>query len=257
MKCLKKTLFYIFPIIVLIASTSVFSELEPVLPPKAALQYATSNILNITEHKRLSAKIASEYMNRITIVNDRIVNVFGDEGTFVVQTDEHTGQIFIKPTADNGDKPLSITLITENGITQDLTLTPSPLKASTLILKPQTHATENYKGADALIPGFSSRNATQQEQQIQIMKQAVLGELAVVETRITPSRKIAGFNLHYVKSYQAGSYLVGVWLIKNNSKNFQELQEKTFFKNGDLALSLQKRLLSPNEKTYLYILGSN
>ena len=254
MKYLKKTLFYIFPIIVLIASTSVFSEVEPVLPPKAALQYATSNILNITEHKRLSAKIASEYMNRITVVNDRIVNVFGDEGTFVVQTDEHTGQIFIKPTADNGDKPLSITLITENGVTQDLTLMPSPLKASTLILK--ANVEDNYKGADALIPGFSARNSTLQDKLLQIMKQAVLGELAVLETRITPSRKIAGFNLHYVKSYQAGSYLVEVWLIKNNSKNFQELQEKTFFKNGDLALSLQKRLLSPNEKTYLYILGS-
>ena len=255
MKSLKNTLFYIFPIIVLIASTSVFSE-EPVGQP-TRLQYATSNILNITEHKRLTAKIASEYMNRITVVNDRIVNVFGDEGTFVVQTDEHTGQIFIKPTAENGDKPLSITLITENGITQDLTLILSPLKASTLILKPQVNVKENYKGRDALIHGFSSVHATTQEQQIQIMKQAVLGELAVVEQRNTKDRKVAGFNLQYVKNYQSGAYLVEVWRIKNNAKNSQELQEKIFFKNGDLALSLQKRLLQPNEKTYLYILGSN
>ena len=235
---LSKIIFYRIPLVLLIATSPVLA----------------SNILNISD-ERLDVKISADLMNRIAVVNDRIVNVFGDEGTFVVQTDEHTGQVFIKPTPENEHKPLSITIITENGITQDLTLTPTKVKAATLVLKPQQNI-RKYN-ADNLLPGFSGRNQSIQEQLIQLMKQAVLGELAVLDLKRPPSRKINGFNVNYVKSYQASNYLIQVWLIKNTSKNLQELQEKTFFKSGDLALSLQKRLLPANDKTYLYILGNS
>ena len=106
-----------------------------------------------------------------------------------------------------------------------------------------------------MLPGFTARNQTLQDQWIQIMKQAVLGELAVVETRMLPKpRKFAGFNLNYDKCYQAGSLFVQVWTVKNIAKVPQELQEQSFFKDGDLALSLAKRLLQPNEKTFVYVL---
>ena len=252
----------LFPVVLLIASSVAFGENlevaatsitipDPIQEPKR--QHSNSHVLTITENKRLEASIALDAMNRLAVVNDRIVNIFGDEGTFVVQTDEHTGQVFIKPTAENGDKPLSITLITENGVTQDLTLNPTKLKATTLILK-SSHKPYNSP-AEGLLPGFAARNQTLQDQWIQVMKQAVLGELAVVETRMLPkARKVAGFNLSYDKCYQAGSLFVQVWTIKNISKVPQELQEKNFFKAGDLALSLAGRLLQPNEKTAVYVL---
>lgn len=215
-----------------------------------------SQVLSITENKRLEANIAVDVMNRLTVVNDRIVNIFGDDGTFVVQTDEHTGQVFIKPTTENGNKPLSITLITENGITQDLTLNPVKLKPTTLILKPFKPTIQySQSPAERLIPGVAARNQTLQDQWIQVMKQAVLGELAVVTTGIFPkARKVVGFNLSYDKSYQIGELLVQVWSIKNITKIPQELQENRFFQVGDLALSLQQRWLQPNEKTFAYIL---
>ena len=254
----------LFPVVLLIASSVAFGEKlevaatsitipEPTQEPKR--QHSNSYVLTITENKRLEASIALDAMNRLAVVNDRIVNIFGDEGTFVVQTDEHTGQVFIKPTAENSDKPLSITLITENGVTQDLTLNPTKLTATTLILKP-SHKPYNSP-AEGLLPGFTARNQTLQDQWIQIMKQAVLGELAIVETRIKmlpKARKVPGFNLGYDKCYQAGSLFVQVWTVKNITKVPQELQEQSFFKDGDLALSLAKRLLQPNEKTFVYVL---
>jgi len=264
MSCLLKVSKKLFPVVLLMAASVVFGEKlevaatsitipDPIQEPKR--QHSNSHVLTITENKRLEASIALDAMNRLAVVNDRIVNIFGDEGTFVVQTDEHTGQVFIKPTAENGDKPLSITLITENGVTQDLTLNPTKLTATTLILKPSQQVKQYNSPAEGLLPGFTARNQTLQEQWIQIMKQAVLGELAVVETRMLPkARKVTGFNLGYEKSYQAGSLFVQVWTIKNSSKVPQELQEQSFFKDGDLALSLAKRLLQPNEKTFIYVL---
>lgn len=218
---------------------------EAVIPKKAS-----SQILKINQEERLTAKIALDYMNRLAMVGDKIVSIFGDDGTFVHQADENTGQIFIKPTADNGLQPLAITIITENGVTQDLNLVPHKSKAATIILK----SAKNPEPAIGHF-GFANRELNMQEQWIQIMKQAVLGELEV-GGKITPRRTAANFRLHYVKNYVSGSYLVEVWLIKNNTNKPQEALEKTFFKQGDLAISLQSRLLASGDKTYLYVLRS-
>ena len=64
----------------------------------------SSQILKVSEHKRLEASICPDSMNRLAVSNDRITQVFGDEGTFESQNDEGTGQVFLKPTAENGTK---------------------------------------------------------------------------------------------------------------------------------------------------------
>lgn len=94
-----------------------------------------SQTLTCNPDKRLKALISSDSMNRLAVANDRITQIFGDSETYEVQTEESTGQIFLKPTAENGTKPLSVTIITENGLTQDLTLEPAVREAVTLILK--------------------------------------------------------------------------------------------------------------------------
>src|SRR5690606_8337394 len=94
-----------------------------------------SQVLTLAENKRIEATICSDSMNRLAIANDRITHIFGDEGSFESQNDENTGQVFLKPTVENGTKSLSLTLITEQGITQDLTLKPTAKSATTLIFK--------------------------------------------------------------------------------------------------------------------------
>ena len=235
----------VFFILLGLISTAAVAD-EVIVPKKASTQ-----ILKINQEERLTAKIALDYMNRLAMVNDKIVSIFGDDGTFVHQADENTGQIFIKPTADNGLQPLAITIITENGVTQDLNLVPHKSKAATIILKSTAKHPEPPLGH----LGFANRELNMQEQWIQIMKQAVLGELEV-EHKVAPRRTAVNFRLHYVKNYLSGNYLVEVWLIKNNTNKPQEVLEKTFFKQGDLAISLQSRLLASGDKTYLYVLRS-
>ena len=94
----------------------------------------TSEVLKLSSNKRIEASICADSMNRLAVSNDRITQIFGDEGTFESQNDDATGQVFLKPTTENGSKSLSLTLITEQGITQDLTLKPIAKTAKTLIL---------------------------------------------------------------------------------------------------------------------------
>ena len=97
--------------------------------------YAASQTLVMNPDKRLKAVISCDSMNRLAVANDRITQIFGDNDAYEVQTEESTGQLFLKPTAENGKKALSVTLITENGATQDMTLQPSEREATTVILK--------------------------------------------------------------------------------------------------------------------------
>lgn len=224
---------------------------KELLLPMTAKQH-NSNVLTIADNQRLEAHIAVNTINRLAVVNDRIVNIFGEDDTFTIQTDEHTGQVFIKPTLDNGNKPIAVTLITENGVTQDLTLIPSRTNAATIILKPAA-LTNNTTKAEPLLPGLHAKPVP--NDWLQIMKQAVLAELPL--TTIKPAaRKHADLQIKFNKCYQADQLLVTVWQVKNISKETKELQEKQFFKSGDLALSLQCRVLPAKAMTLLYVLGA-
>ncbi len=215
---------------------------------------AGTQVLTLTEQKRLEANISLNMMNRLTVTQDRIVNIFGDEGTFVTQADEHTGQVFIKPTPENGTTPLSITLITENGLTQDLTLNPTEEKAATLILKTSESSRQSKSPQETLLPGFSRGAEVEQELWIDAMKQAVLGELPDAERYSVKEPKIPGFEVKHQKTYQAGNWIVNVFTLKNTGNLMEELLESALYQPGDIAISVQKNQLEPNEKTLLYVL---
>ncbi len=141
--------------LLMITNVAISNEL-PVIPKRHG-----GNVLTIAEDQRLEAQIGNA-MNRLAVVNDRIVNIFGEEEAFTFQSDEHTGQVFIKPTPENGNKPITITLVTENGVTQDLTLIPSRTKATTIILKPAFTVKPHASATDVLLPGFNSHQQTLQ-----------------------------------------------------------------------------------------------
>ena len=217
--------------------------------------WANTQVLTLSENKRLEATIGLEAMNRVSVANDRIVNIFGDEGTFVTQTDEQSGQIFIKVTPENGDKPVALTLITENGITQDLSLIPTQTEASTVILKASKPLATQLL-TENLLPGFS-RTQSPAEPWIQALKQAVLGTLSESQDKgHLPQRKREGFKLQHQKSYEAGPLTVQVWTLKNTTTLIQACLEQDFYQPGDKALSLEKRLLAPGEQILLYSVGS-
>ena len=183
----------------------------------AVVREQSTQILWMNEQKRLDADIGMEVMNRLTVANDRIVNVFGDDGAFVAQTDDNTGQVFIKSTPENLQKPLSLTIITENGSTQDLTLNPRQTKAATIILK--SPYKNKATAEDALLPGNLSTQASLQEQEIQVLRKAVLGELPRAGGKyVAPKRKSHFLKIKHQMRLQAGNLWVDVFELKNISR---------------------------------------
>eukprot|EP01037_Dinobryon_pediforme_P013636 gene13636-13751_t len=181
-----------------------------------ASQVLTSRILTLSENQRLEIAISSDSMNRIAVTNDRISQIFGDEGTFVSQADENTGQLFIKPSLENGSKPLSITFITENGVTQDLILKPTAKSATTTVFNTSVFNTSVFK------------SNSKQKQLLLIMRQLVAGQLMEKEEEVTHNRSnLEGFELEHTKSYQAGPYSVQVFSVQNTTSTVIELKDTT------------------------------
>lgn len=246
----------------------------------------SSHLLKVAENKRLEATICADSMNRISVANDRITQIFGDEGTFESQNDEATGQLFLKPTAENGSKNLSLTLITEQGITQDLTLIPTSKTPQTLVLTREPNSSipihNDTKVQDLhMIMGDSNQpnninhssehrlsyaNALSiQEQLLNILKQAITDQLPMsdLESPIRQRSHLEGISLTFSNSWKSGPYIVDALFIDNTSQIPLELQEKDFYQAGDVALSFytqnsnkstsEQRVLSPEGQTMLYI----
>src|SRR3990167_7156559 len=88
-------------------------------------------IQTLDESRVIEVPISKEDLTRITVQEDRIRNVFGVTGEYVLETDEDQGQIFIRPT--DLEKPFSLTLTTEKGRTQDLRLIPKDQATEALL----------------------------------------------------------------------------------------------------------------------------
>jgi len=94
----------------------------------------------LDELQIIEVPISKQDLTRITVKEDRILNVFGVTGEYVLEADEDQGQIFIRPVGLNNNKPIHLTLTTEGGHTQDLRLIPQDKKPEALILKAEDNS---------------------------------------------------------------------------------------------------------------------
>jgi len=230
----------------------------------------SSQTLKVSEHKRLEASICPDSMNRISVANDRIMKLFGDEGAFESQHDEGTGQVFLKPTTVNGVKNLSLTLVTEQGLTQDLTLKPIAQSATTVIL---TRSSEKQEAPGIRDQGAGTgetayqfpfdKTLSIQEQILSVLKLAIAGQLQDAEdsplsddsSQTRGNAVEQAYNVTFDKSWQMGAYAVEVFQVKNLMETPLELYEKDFYQPGDLALSFKKAVLAVGGSTTLYVVS--
>jgi type-F conjugative transfer system secretin TraK len=236
-----------------------------------------SQTISINPDKRLKAVISSDSMNRLAVANDRITQIFGDQDTYEVQTEESTGQLFLKPSLENGKKPLSITLITENGLTQDMTLEPVERDAATVILKntevsagtgndttkPNSHLSffqtsegfgQGYvvQGFGQQMPGFGAALGFQ-DQVIAAMKFLVSGSAPTIGIDNFDRKGPKGIEIGLIEAVNLGNFKGYKLDVKNAGDVPMDILEKDFYQSGDLAFSFERRMLNPKTSTVLYV----
>lgn len=193
----------------------------------------------------IEASISSQDLTRIAVKEDRILNVFGSSDEYVLEADEDQGQVFIRPLIFH--KPISLTLTTEAGHTQDLRLVPKDQAPEALILK--TDEKDKQK--------LSQSSITRNEVETLLH--------ACQEGRIPLGYKVAPLDLNTLKSSPLlireirGEKLRGLtYEVSNPSKISLILSEEALVKSLHLikphiiAVLMTHKTLTPGEKTYVH-----
>ena len=247
----------------------------------ASMPLCASVQINSDPNKRITVQISSDSMNRIAFANDRISQVFGDEEAYTLQTDETRGQIFLKPSEANGDKPISITLTTEHNVVQDLELIPQKISTRTIILKgdvkndqPNTFGRNQnrsfptpagYLGAHTFNAypnvGMPFHNQPSVESNdhvsrlVRVLKFVASQEIPATlkDGETPPQLAVSALTSEGLGVIHYQGFKVAVYTLSNSSEQSYEVVENTFKGPDVLAVAVEKKQLLPGETTRLFV----
>ncbi len=203
---------------------------------------------NLVDHQRTEIQVSNRQLNRIAVKGDRIQQIFGSDEHFHMETDEHGGQIFFKFLSDQMLEPVSITIVTEAGLTQDLTLMPDDRDAQTVLFKPGvgTDGSEQPEAAKS-----------RQDEMVQLIGAMTVGaglEGFEIKTVVPEesSEELLGFKP--CRIYEGVQFKGIVFGLHNNGEVALNLAEQDLVRPGDLAASLSTTTLAPGQSAQLNVI---
>lgn len=209
----------------------------------------------LVDHQKTELEISQTELNRIAVSDDRIQQVFGAESLFDVQTDDEGGQIFLKLNRGES-KPITVTLITEEGLTQDLKLIPQAIDSQSILFKPYVKGPEpllaEKKIENTKATVLSLMKSMVRNEEMDGFTKAACEESSFVAPKIEALKDIEQTCL----STTLGEQIEGKrYSLFNRGTTPVPLKEEDFSGPEDLALTLMKSTLHPQETTILYIIS--
>lgn len=215
-------------------------------------------VRSLDEKKVLEISISQEELTRIKVENDRILQVFGLAGEYVLETDDHQGQIFIRPLEGGplqGAKPINLTITTEAGHTHDLRLIPKDQPPEALILKADTEIAQELRREKQASASLFREEVEElihacQEERIPLGYKEVPVNLSTLQGPSLLIREIQGQKLRGL-----------TYRIQNNSQDVLILSEPVFAESLTLktktliAILISKKNLNPGEGTDVYVVA--
>ena len=214
--------------------------------------------IKIENYGRVKATVSADEMNRISVESDRITQIFGIEDKFETELDEVNGQIFIKPLT-LGKAPLSLTIVTEGGMTQDLILTPQKGPSEGILLQSKDPLTPK----DSIETDFYFESLPIQQKVLNLLKQ-LAGEGRMrgyrVEENFDRSKyertpKSPNLRMRPLKVFKGREFTGMIADLRSVSDLPYFVQPKEIFEAGDLAISVSQSVLKSHVPVRVYILG--
>ncbi len=209
----------------------------------------TANALQIkylNGDRKLVADISLGSINRISVDDDRIAQVFGLNEDLAMETDLNTGQVFLR-TKQN--KPIDLSIITEKQVTLDLHLLPKNISGETIIIK--TNKPNNPVKVNAKTSSYLD--------QITTLILAMAADKARSSYTINKVNKeiLLWDKIELIQTNEyVGNKLIGeIYSLTNKTKDRIFLTETQFgWQKGIAAVAIKKHALAPNEKTQIYVI---
>ena len=203
-------------------------------------------IKDLQKDNRVVADISEDSINRISVEDDRISQVFGLNEDLLIETDNNTGQIFLRTKQH---KSIDLNLITEKHTTIDLSLKPKNIPGETIIIK---------------------INKLKEPNKISAKTNSYLDQITTLMVSMASGKNIAGYTVKKVHkeillwdkielletSEYIGNKLIGeVYTLVNKTKDRLFLTETQFgWQKGIASVAIKKPALAPHDTTQIYII---
>ncbi len=200
----------------------------------------------------IHTKISYQNLNRIKVKGDKIDSIAGIETAFHFEKNDKTGEIFIRPTEDNGYSPISLSLTTSSGKTQDLILDVVDGEANTIELMADK---EEYRQIDLPSLEEETTGNDYEETICAIMKKFINLPKDFPEIEVKASdRKHTHLTASLDKAYTIDGYIALKYKVTTNLKQISRLDERMLSRRGDICLSLSSLDIRPGVSVSLYVL---
>lgn len=198
----------------------------------------------LNDRATLEVAISKTGLTRIAVQGDRISNVFGLMGEFLMEADEDQGQIFIRPQGMDMDDPISLTITTEEGRTQDLRLIPEDKVPEAILLVSK----------ESLIPRELIRTKVSREDVIELLAACREGSIPQGYTLRKVSLQEQTGVLPILRELSNGQIKIQQLEILNQTPMVRDLAPSDYGDNSDvIAVWISKHNLHPGEKGDIYV----
>jgi type-F conjugative transfer system secretin TraK len=216
--------------------------------------HAEKQEYNFDDTKSLVLKVSDTGLTRISVQGDRLREVIGLDDTVNVEKDEANGHLFLKGVKTKQ----TITVVTEGGALQDLTLLPTAKGSTTILLRNEQTSKSDIKrsplslGESIRSPLATPSAISPSNTIISFMRQLCAGQGTAPEhkTKRTTTGGLEATSTHHL---QAQNFVGEVYTVTNTHDHPTALCEKDFYQMGDLALAVTKKELEPGEEATLYV----
>jgi len=204
-------------------------------------------IKDVQEGAEIQANVSAHDLSRIKLKGDRIISAKANIGDVNISYEESTGDIFIRPAASNYSRIINLFLVSREGYTYKLLLTPKFIPSAQIVLQNSEIATEvNEKQKK---DGY--------KQSIIALYKAMAKSAPLEGYKIKYKNKkkflAKGFKSKLIAEYSSPLYKGYVYEIESRKKDSIILKESDFFSPGVSAIKLERFYLEKGDVVKLFI----
>ena len=204
--------------------------------------------VSIADNQTKNITVSAYELSRIFVKDDRIQNVRGLEGAYVLTKDTALGQIYIKPTLLYQVKPFNLFITTEKARNFNLFVTADGIAGQDIEIRPSTPSKEAE---------VWEKNSDYSQVLIKLITGMINDEVPSGYSIIYPDKKTRAvkydnFTTKLQKRY-LGKHLCGEVLLIQNRRNYPiSLTEDMFYQATTRAVTFLNSTISAGGQTMVF-----
>lgn len=206
-------------------------------------------VLDGTDGDIIYGKISMKEISRLRVQGDKIATVRAKQGSVGIESDRESGQVYLRVM--NPGAPVNMFITTDAGRTYTLLLKPEDIPATNIVVR-DIRGRPSPATKDDKRPGSDHVGALKQ-----FMLVMARDEIPNDVTMQEKGEKVklwrdTDFTLERV--YQSEEVVGEKYRLTNTGKTRMVMQEPEFYREGVLAVAIERMQLEPSNSTNVFVI---